>query len=58
MIYVDKAYDIHRLEHSPGYSVIAEVYKENGKRIAVLFQGDEADGTQKESAVKTGPRLN
>lgn len=40
MIYSDKAYEIHRLTHTKGYKLIAEIYKEN-RMIAALFIGGD-----------------
>ncbi len=39
-VYETIAYQIHRLEHTPGYKLIAEVYDE-GRRIAALFVVEE-----------------
>lgn len=55
MIYSDNAYQIYCLENTPGLEIVAEVFKDSGKRIAVLFQEVNVEyGEEKESGLKTG----
>lgn len=41
MIYTDRQYEIHRLSNNARYRLIAEVYKEDGRLIAGLFEFTE-----------------
>jgi hypothetical protein len=36
MIYSDRQYEIHRLRNTPGYKIVAEIWKED-RLIAALF---------------------
>ncbi|NWQ40386.1 hypothetical protein MLOOGBEN_06695 [Bacillus sp. EB106-08-02-XG196] len=36
MIYSDRQYEIHRLQNTPGYKIVAEIWKED-RLIAALF---------------------
>ena len=40
-VYETIAYQIHRLEHTPGYKLIAEIYSETGCRIGAFFMLEE-----------------
>lgn len=51
--YSDKQYEIHRLMNKPGYTLIASVFKEDGRLIAALFtrHGGENDASTGVQAV-------
>ncbi|WP_157860683.1 hypothetical protein [Bacillus sp. LL01] len=40
-VYETTAYQIHRLEHKSGYELIAEIFEEEGRRVAALFVVEE-----------------
>jgi len=41
MIYSDRQYEIHKLSNSARYKMIAEIYKEDGRMVAALFEFTE-----------------
>jgi hypothetical protein len=41
-IYSDRQYEIHRLKNTPGYKMVAEIWKDDGRLIAALFEKERA----------------
>ena len=41
MIYTDRQYELHKLSCNAQYRLVAEVYKEDGRLIAGLFEFTE-----------------
>lgn len=48
-IYTDRQYEIHRLMNMPGYKLIAEVFKHDGRLVAALFTKERGNfGSQEQ----------